>query len=317
MNTIWSIVKSYKNESLSKANYIQAMYEQCHARLYDYSNYLSNTNIKKIEIEDGSVIMTSRDRGIRIDCESGDFRIAPIEILNFNEYEKSETKMMENLLTDGDTFFDIGANLGWYSLNVKAAYPNSNVYSFEPIPKTYRQLVKNVELNPPTPLQGGAITLFNFGFSDESGELPFYYYPEGSGNASSVNVTERQDIQTIMCSVRTLDQFCRQINEKLDFIKCDVEGAELLVFKGGIKTIEKDKPIVFSEILRKWSAKFNYNPNEILELFKSMGYKSFTTNGLELLPCDLINDSVIETNFFFLHSEKHQNLINQYKFIAT
>jgi FkbM family methyltransferase len=307
MKTIQEIVTSFENGSLTKANYIQAMYEQCHARLYDYASYLSNTNIKKIEIEDDSVVMTSRDRGIRITCEHSDFRIAPIETLNFHDYEKSETKMMENLLADGDTFFDIGANVGWYSLNVAAAYRNSKIYSFEPIPKTYKQLVKNINLNP-----GGLITLFNFGFSDKSGEFPFYYYPQGSGNASSANLTDRQDIETIMCSVRTLDEFSSDLKEKVDFIKCDVEGAELLVFKGGINTIERDKPLVFSEILRKWSAKFNYNPNEIFELFKSMGYKSFTTNGDRLISFGEMDDATMETNFFFLHRQKHKTLIDQY-----
>ena len=95
----------------------------------------------------------------------------------------------------------------------------------------------------------------------------------------------------------------------VDFIKCDVEGAELLVFKGGLNTIKRDKPIIFSEILRKWSAMFNYDPNEIFDLFKSEGYLAFTVNTNVLLPFCRMDESTVETNFFFLHAEKHRDLI--------
>ena len=46
----------------------------------------------------------------------------------------------------------------------------------------------------------------------------------------------------------TLDEFVKGKKTKVDFIKCDVEGAELLVFTGGIKSIEKYKPIIFAEM---------------------------------------------------------------------
>lgn len=73
-------------------------------------------------------------------------------------------------------------------------------------------------------------------------------------------------METVQCKLRTLDDYTAETKIRVDFIKCDVEGAELLVFKGAIDTIARDKPVIFSEILRKWSAKFNYNPNEIFDL---------------------------------------------------
>ena len=75
-----------------------------------------------------------------MECAPGDHRIAPIEILNFSDYEKEESLMMDRLLRDGDTFFDVGANIGWYSINMAVSRRNSKVFSFEPIPKTYNQL---------------------------------------------------------------------------------------------------------------------------------------------------------------------------------
>ncbi|WP_342228107.1 FkbM family methyltransferase [Rickettsiella endosymbiont of Rhagonycha lignosa] len=60
--------------------------------------------------------------------------------------------------------------------------------------------------------------------------------------------------------------FSEQKMTKLDFIKCDVEGAELTIYTGGINVIREHKAIIFTEMLRKWSVKFNYHPNDIIAL---------------------------------------------------
>ena len=310
MNKINKTIELYKKEVIDKSIFIKDMYATHHSKLYEYAEYLHKTDIEKITIENNRVITTSRKHGIKIECDSGDHRIAPIEVLNFFDYEKDESDMIENLICFGSekkNFFDIGANIGWYSIMVAKSNRNVLVHSFEPIPKTYQSLVKNVDLNSlPN------ISTHNFGFSDKGGEFDFYYYPEGSGNASSANVTGRSDTEVVKCKVKTLDEYINESNEQIDFIKCDVEGAELLVFKGGIDAIKNSKPIVFSEILRKWSEKFNYNPNEIFELFHKLGYLSFTVNGGFLERFYKMDESTQETNFFFLHLKKHNNLIERY-----
>jgi FkbM family methyltransferase len=293
--------------AIDKPTYIRTMFEEHHAALFDYSGYLAQTNVKKIEIEDGRVIMTSRDRGVRISCSPVDFRIAPVETLNFFDYEKEESGMMENLVADGDNFFDIGANIGWYSINIAASRRRTNVYAFEPIPTTYASLTTNLSLNA-----CANVKAHNFGLSSQAGEFTYYYYPEGSGNASAVNLTGRDDIATAQCKVRTLDDFTAETGTRVDFIKCDVEGAELLVFQGGHATIARDKPAVLAEILRKWSAKFNYDPNEIFTLFRNLGYQSFTAQGGRLLPFAAMDENTVANNFFFLHPERHAELIRRY-----
>jgi FkbM family methyltransferase len=308
MIKISDTMAQYQSGQIDKPTFIATMFEAHHAGLFDYARHLPQTNVRKIEIEQNSVIMTSRDRGIRIACSATDFRIAPIETLNFFDYEIEEAMMMENLVTDGDNFFDIGANIGWYGLNICAARRRAQVYAFEPLPSTFAQMQANLALNP-----WANVRPFHFGFSDRVGEFPFYYYPEGSGNASAVNLTGRGDVQTFQCQVRTLDDFTAESGARADFIKCDVEGAELLVFKGGLETIARDKPVVLSEILRKWSNKFNYNPNEIFTLFHGLGYQAFTVQGGSLVDFISMDESTIQTNFFFLHQEKHQALLHRYR----
>lgn len=307
MTNIKETLSNFENGDLDKPTFIRVMYETHHSVLFDFAEYLSLTNIKKIQIEDEKVIMTSRDRGVRIACSKGDFRIAPIEILNFFDYERSESQMMENLIGNEDNFFDIGSNIGWYSINIAVSRRNAKVFAFEPIPQTYQELKKNVDLNGVR-----NVIAHNFGFSSESGEFPFYYYPEGSSNASAVNLTDRSDVKSVSCKLQTLDSYIEKTGLRVDFIKCDVEGAELFVFKGGLDTLSRDKPIVFSEILRKWSAKFNYDPNEIFKLFYEIGYRAFVVKGAVLSEFHLMDNLTTETNFFFLHAVKHRNLITKY-----
>lgn len=290
---------------IAKPEFIRTMFELHHAKLFDYAEYLQQTNIAAIEIRDGRIVMTSRDKAVKMICPPGDYRAAPIETLNFLEYESEDSTMIMQLVSPDSCVLDIGANMGWYAINIAKTYPACMIHAFEPVPKTYRLLVENVTLN-----KINNVVTHNFGFSDEGKDLTFFFYPEGSGNASSENLSEREDIEKIVCHVEALDDFANRLNlPRVDFIKCDVEGAELFVFRGGKKLLERDKPIVFSEMLRKWSAKFGYHPNEIIALFSSLGYRCFYADQSTLKELHEMTDETVETNFFFLHQEKHARKI--------
>lgn len=289
---------------ITKPEFIQTMYQEHHSKLFDYANYLKHTNIASIEITDDAVVMTSRDKGVKMICPLGDYRVAPVEALNFLDYETTDSAMIMRLVSPNDCVIDIGANMGWYSINVAKTYPQSKVHAFEPIPKTYSFLEQNIKLN-----HVSNIVAHHFGLSNARKDLTFYFYPEGSGNASSANLSERTDAELVTCHVERLDDFVSANELHVDFIKCDVEGAELFAFQGAVETLKRDKPIVFTEMLRKWAAKFNYHPNEILALFTSMGYRCFVAQDNNLRKFFEMNESTIETNFFFLHSVKHASQI--------
>lgn len=307
MGKIIKTVSEYESGVIGKHEFIQSMYSLHHAQLFDYSYYLSKTNIKKIEIIDDKVIMTTRDRGLKFECIPGDHRIAPIETLNFFDYEKKESTVVEKLISESNTFFDIGANIGFYSINLAMIKRSMNVHSFEPIPSTFHNLNRNIELNGIK-----NIKTHNLGFSDKKGDFDFYVYSQGSGNASSVNLTGRDDVKVLKCEVTTLDDYVSTTGLNVDFIKCDVEGAELLVLKGGHSTIRQNLPIIFCEILRKWTEKFSYNSNDILDMLRAIGYRVFTVKGSSLIGFESIDDSTIDTNFFFLHPQKHLHLIRRF-----
>ena len=295
------------NGEVSKHDYINGIYK-FHKNLFDYSEFISNTDIQKIEISDNSVIMTSRKLGLKIFCNKNDKRIPPIEILNFDCYEKNDSAMIFNLVDDDFTIFDIGANIGWYSLALTKLNNTIDIFAFEPVTKTYEILLKNIELN-----HIHNIYSFNHGFYSKNTELEFYYNMDGSGNASSKNLMDKKNTQKIKCAVKMLDSFVSTNNiEKIDMIKCDVEGAELFVFQGAENSIVKFKPIIFAEMLRKWTAKFDYHPNDIIKFFKNIEYLCFFVTDNELVQISNIDNDTLSTNFFFLHKEKHALQISKF-----
>ena len=64
-------------------------------------------------------------------------------------------------------------------------------------------------------------------------------------------------------------------------------------------------------MLRKWSAKFGYHPNDIIEFFNKLGYQCFAIQNGNLINFDKVDEETIETNYFFLHKEKHQKIITE------
>ena len=298
--------EGYKSGSVEKQEYISRMYQENHDFLFEYSEFIKNRDIQSIEISDGAVIITTRNLGIKMLANRYDERDIPIEILNFGEYEKQDSNMITKLVNDNDTVFDIGGNKGYYSIALAKQYSNLDIHTFEPIANTYENLVANIRLN------GVDVNVSNFGLSDEKKELIFYYYKECSGNASSALMNEDKENIELTCQVDTIDNVIKERQlKRLDFIKCDVEGAELLTFKGGLNTLQQYKPIVFTEMLRKWSAKFNYHPNDTLKLFTDLGYRCFYTTPTHLKELHIMTNETIETNFFFLHGEKHRLLIKE------
>lgn len=274
---------------------------------------LNENIIDKIEFStEGSYMTLNKEHfGIKMSFNADDYEDVPYAVMAGKDFEKEEMKIVKKVLSylpENAVCFDVGANIGWYTLHIKKEHPKMEVYSFEPSPITYERLCNNMLLNGLSKEK-----CINAGFFKEEGEMEFYYDPNGSGASSLVNLRERENVRKIVVSMTEMDKW-RDINQVdgPEFIKCDVEGAELFVYQGGLETIKQYKPIIFSEMLRKWSAKFGYHPNDIIQLLSNVGYKCFVIGENDTLKSfGLVDEETIETNYFFLHSEKHANMIQK------
>jgi len=303
----------FLKKKITKASYIKKIYIKYHDLLFQYSDLITKTDIKKIEISNSNIKITSKKFGINMVVPKHDHRSAPLECINFNNCEENELDVIMKLLPNRGNFIDIGANIGWHSLIIAKNFKQIKVYAFEPIKKTYEFLKQNIELNIIK-----NITTYNFGFFNKNKKISFYTYKEGSGNSSIKNLSNRENVIRQVAHVKIFDDFAKKNRLKVDFIKCDVEGAELFVFLGAKKVLSKYKPIVFCEMLRKWSKKFKYHPNEIILIFNKLGYECFKISNypdkkkFRLNRVVKITNSTKETNFFFMHKEKHSKLVKKH-----
>lgn len=159
------------------------------------------------------------------------------------------SKMFEHI-QDGDVIYDIGANIGVISLLLSGheAAANSTVYSFEPEPKNFDQLKKNISLNN----RINSIVPHQLALGKEKGVLNLFVRGAAGEGRHSV-AASKGSTGTIQVNVETCSDFAETSGSAPDLVKIDVEGAEGQVLSGMEKLMtEQQKPReIFLEIHNK------------------------------------------------------------------
>lgn len=298
--------EDYLNGLLGRYEYMTLRHE-FNKLLFQFASEIEKADIEKIEILNEDVIFTLKPLHMKLSCDGG-CRSAPFEILNFGCYEPEESSLLLKVLKDCDTIFDVGAHIGWYSLNFGLRFPNSKIYAFEPIPNTFAYLEKNIKLNNVHNIEAN-----NLALTDQEGYQKFYYFRGGSALASTVNLLGHEKIHSIDCSTQTLDNFCQNLKiDKVDFIKCDVEGSELAMINGGLGIIDRCKPIIYIELCEEWSKKFGYLPDDVVGILEKMNFQCYGLANDKLVRTLHIKNVGEKYNYFFFHVEKHNAIIREH-----
>lgn len=157
--------------------------------------------------------------------------------------EEEEQEVFRMLVSEGQVVYDVGANIGMHTTLLASLVGSSgHVYAFEPNPAMVRLLRHTLD-----GLQNAE--LFPVALSDRSGEAKLFI-PEDSSLGSLANWTEgRFKTEEQICNLSTLDELAGiEGLRQPDFIKCDVEGAELDVFLGAKALLNRpDGPTVLFE----------------------------------------------------------------------
>ena len=161
-------------------------------------------------------------------------------------WEIDEQNIMRLVVSNGDIAFDIGANIGMHAVLLSALIgPEGQLFIFEPNPELLPTLSRTVNGLKNT-------TLHPLALSNQSQEAPLFV-PSDHSMASLADWTKgRTDVgetHVLTCKVRRLDDLISSgAVPRPDFIKCDVEGAELMVFQGSHQTLNRvDGPIILFE----------------------------------------------------------------------
>jgi FkbM family methyltransferase len=308
INPLQMLVLQYKKKKCGFYEFIAKM-NTYNKLLHKYSEYIKNTDMERIEILHNKVIYTTKKDQIKLSFDGIDMRGIPFEILNWGEYEKEEKTVLEKIIIEPKVIFDIGSNIGWYSLLFGKKYPYSQIYAFEPIQYSYNYCLENIHLN-----NLYNINLYNYGLSNKDGREVFFFSQETSALTGTENIIEYKNMQKCSQKVKSLDSFVDQYNiSVIDFIKCDVEGSELKVLEGALKSIRKFKPILFFELFHEWSKFYNYHPMTVFEILFKLGYEAFLPNRGKLKKvCKYVGTNFSKQNYFFLHNKKHGELIEQH-----
>ncbi|MFN8209099.1 MAG: FkbM family methyltransferase [Bacteroidales bacterium] len=217
-------------------------------------------------------------------------------------YEK-EIFLIQKLIKPGDLVADIGANRGEYSYFFsKLVGDDGCVYSFEPGSRARHILQKIIEKS-----KLDNVRLIPMALSDSEGETELivpYFNRQSQINSNKPIKGRRERVP-----LNTLDNFARSENlKRLDFIKCDTEGAEMLVFKGSVRVISEFQPVVMVEIAEPHLTRFGFKVEEVRDFFISRNYMMYTF--------DFPMQKLIEAKEIVLKAEghvwsgKHENLEN-------
>ena len=133
-----------------------------------------------------------------------------------------------------DCVFDVGANVGDWSIGAYKKLKTKKIYAFEPIPDTYELLTKNIGNHEVFPQQ--------IALSDFTGELELNFSVEKSYLSSSVSNAENSSFKKTICKVQRGDDFCEIFQvDIIDFLKVDTEGNDFKVLKGFEEKLKKRK----------------------------------------------------------------------------
>ena len=156
-----------------------------------------------------------------------------------SRYDRETIKVMRRVLDEESTCIDVGAYRGDMLSEMLRIVRKGAVFAFEPIPENYRYLTKKY----------GRARVFNVALADWVGQGVFYHVlgrPARSGLEKQEYPDPAEDVRQIKVAVDTLDRTLPR-QGGVDLIKIDVEGAELLVLRGGEQTIKEHKPVIVFE----------------------------------------------------------------------
>lgn len=180
--------------------------------------------------------------------------------------------MVKELINDGDVVIDIGANLGYFSKTFSRLSPNGKVVCIEPLPQYYSIL--NHFLGAKTNVE-----IHNVALGKEAGEVTMIL-PKSDGMIRTglpyiSKSGEKSEHPTQKVKLVNPKSLITNLS-KIDYIKCDIEGFEWIVFQELKEALQKYQPMVQIEISIE-------NRSKMIPFFVDLGYVQYGINNFEII----------------------------------
>lgn len=172
--------------------------------------------------------------------------------------EEAERVVVAPYIRADSVSIDIGANIGTWARELAAMSPAGKVYALEPASHTYALLERNAA-------EVSNVVPHRLALADEPGVMHLAY-----AMSSGVRFLSNEGEPV---TVETLDNFVEgEKVSRVDFIKLDVEGAEMKVLKGAEETLRKHRPVVVFEHIRSIAERGGYTKEDVVAFFEDRGY---------------------------------------------
>jgi FkbM family methyltransferase len=215
-------------------------------------------------------------------------------------HEKQVTEMLLDALQGAHCFVDIGTILGWFTCLASLHLPQGKVFGFEMDDLNFALLQKNLELN-----RCQNVVAHNMAVSDAPGVVSYQrqgtqpspgFHMQSAGSPAAAQGTVTVSVKSI-----AVDDFLQAQGVVPDVMKIDVEGAEMSVLRGMLRTLRDHKPKLFLEVHPGRLPDFGTSTTEILSLLHDNGYEVFEIESLREQDANkalkpLSSTAVIENN---------------------
>lgn len=176
------------------------------------------------------------------------------------EYDRLTKKIMKQVIDKESNCIDVGCHKGEILDSILHLAPGGKHYAFEPIP----DLQKDLQLR-----FSSKATIFPYALAEKNGNSTFQYVknaPAYSGILKRRYDVKNPDIEEIEVELKMLDEIL-PAGTRIDFIKIDVEGAELGVLRGAKRLISENKPVVIYENGLGASDYYGTKPEDLYNFF--------------------------------------------------
>ncbi len=228
------------------------------------------------------VVIREISPGLRLFIDLSD-QVVGMGVLR-GRYEAEEMEFVRQHVRPGDTVLDIGANIGFFTINLAAMVGSGGkVYAFEPSPRVADLLERSVAENR----FGDRIVVARAAAADQPGRLGLFVGADSlnlSGSYLMKNKTAA-DAPGRIVEVPVVQLDLEPVRRPVSFIKIDVEGAEPLALRGAHNILREDRPTILAELNPSQLAKVaGCSPAGFLAEMEALGYACRKVGGDPVHP---------------------------------
>lgn len=231
-----------------------------------------------------------------------------------------ETPYLADLLSGAPVCLHVGASDGRHSYVMTQVAPKARIYAFEPSAFAFQVLKVGIAWHR----MGRQVTAVHAAVGDAPGELllvtpkktsgrmgrAYAYVAEAAPKGPARPDLEDTGLEVQPTPVITLDAYCAGHGvDRVDFIRMDIEGAELKALMGARAILDRDLPHVLLEIHPDMlEARFGASGEAVLDLFRERGYRMFALNGDRLEERTTLVEGLPWKDYFFIHPTRAARL---------